>query len=138
MPQFDPNFVAILVAGVAYFVLGWIWYMPLFGEAWMKAQGMTKADMEKGKKDSNMPLMMAVNFVLTLVTAGVLSYVIMAFGVTTLKTGACAGALMWLGFNMTVLATTHMYGGKSKQLFMIDASYQLVGYVLMGVILVAM
>ena len=43
------NYVAILVAGAAYFVLGALWYSPVvFGNAWMGAVGKSKEELQKG------------------------------------------------------------------------------------------
>lgn len=40
MDYFNP--LAILVAGVSALVVGFVWYNPkVFGNAWMKAAGMT-------------------------------------------------------------------------------------------------
>jgi hypothetical protein len=30
------NYLAIIIAVVAHFVLGFLWYTPLFGKAWAK------------------------------------------------------------------------------------------------------
>ena len=38
----DLNWLAVLVAALAYFAIGALWYAPpLFGKAWMAAGGMT-------------------------------------------------------------------------------------------------
>ena len=37
--QLPINMVAILVAVVANFILGFLWYTPLFGKAWAKEMG---------------------------------------------------------------------------------------------------
>src|SRR6187399_2797097 len=34
------NYVAVLVATVANFIVGFLWYTPLFGKAWAKEIGM--------------------------------------------------------------------------------------------------
>jgi len=42
------NFVAVVVAAVAYFVLGWVWYSPeVFGKAWMKELKISAKDIKK-------------------------------------------------------------------------------------------
>ena len=33
-PQFHLNWLAVLVAVVASFFFGWLWYGPLFGKKW--------------------------------------------------------------------------------------------------------
>ncbi|MEP6646905.1 MAG: DUF1761 domain-containing protein [Saprospiraceae bacterium] len=39
MPTIQINYLAIAVAVVANFILGFIWYTPLFGKAWGKEMG---------------------------------------------------------------------------------------------------
>ena len=40
--QNDLNWLAVIVAALAYFVIGALWYAPpVFGKAWMAAGGMT-------------------------------------------------------------------------------------------------
>src|ERR1044071_3421842 len=39
MPNIEINWVAILVAVVANFILGCLWYTPLFGKVWAKEMG---------------------------------------------------------------------------------------------------
>jgi hypothetical protein len=39
MPTFEINYVAILIAVVANFILGFIWYTPLFGKVWGREMG---------------------------------------------------------------------------------------------------
>jgi hypothetical protein len=43
------NYLAVLVATIASFVLGFIWYNPkVFGKSRMKGAGLTKKDVKKG------------------------------------------------------------------------------------------
>jgi uncharacterized membrane protein YjfL (UPF0719 family) len=38
------NYIAVLVAAIVVFVLGWLWYSPLlFYKPWMRARGMDPA-----------------------------------------------------------------------------------------------
>jgi hypothetical protein len=39
MPNIDINFIAIGIAVVANFFIGFVWYGPLFGKAWNRALG---------------------------------------------------------------------------------------------------
>jgi hypothetical protein len=45
--DFSVNVWAVLVATVAYFALGALWYMAL-STPWMAAVGFTRADVERG------------------------------------------------------------------------------------------
>lgn len=39
MPEINISMTAIVVAVVAHFIFGFIWYTPLFGKAWGKEMG---------------------------------------------------------------------------------------------------
>jgi hypothetical protein len=58
----QPNFLVIAAAALIPMVLGFIWYNPsVFGKAWMQASGLT----EEQAKGVNMPLVLALSFVLS-------------------------------------------------------------------------
>ena len=60
------NWIAVIVAALIPMVIGFIWYNPkLFGNAWMKAAGMTEEKMKGG----NMPVIFGVSFILSLLLA---------------------------------------------------------------------
>ncbi|MBC2843889.1 DUF1761 domain-containing protein [Winogradskyella flava] len=66
------NLLAIVVAAVAALVIGAIWYSPkVFGNAWMKASGMTEEKMKSGN--------MALIFGLVLLFAALLNILLMQF-----------------------------------------------------------
>ncbi len=56
------NWIAILVAAFVPTIIGFIWYNPkVFGNAWMKAAGLT----EEQLKGANMPMIFGISFVLS-------------------------------------------------------------------------
>ncbi|HSR41197.1 MAG TPA: DUF1761 domain-containing protein, partial [Longimicrobiales bacterium] len=63
------NWLAVVVAAVSTFILGGLWYGPLFGKTWMAASGMT----EEKAKQGNMAMIFGVSFLLQLVAAAVLA-----------------------------------------------------------------
>ena len=44
------NHWAAIVAAISTFVIGGLWYRPLFGKKWMEANGFTEDDMKKGNQ----------------------------------------------------------------------------------------
>ncbi|NJK71361.1 DUF1761 domain-containing protein [Candidatus Gracilibacteria bacterium] len=44
----DVNLVAVLVTTVLSFVVGYLWYGPIFGKAWMENKGLTEKDITDG------------------------------------------------------------------------------------------
>ena len=70
MESMGINYWAVLVAGVAYMVLGAIWYTPaLFGNAWLKAIGKTKVSAWLNTRAMFMPLRTAPTLTLPVARA---------------------------------------------------------------------
>lgn len=96
------NYLAIVVAAIVVFVLGWLWYSPfLFYKPWMRARGMDPA---AAMANAKMP---AGKLVIELVRCFVLAYVIAHFvallGVSSWLGAAHFGLLLWIGFPVTLL-----------------------------------
>ena len=83
----DLNWWAVIAATIVGFLLGGIWYGPLFGNAWLAALGKTAADIEP----SATPFV--VSFVTSLVTAVVLAGLIASLGLVGWFHGAVLGLL---------------------------------------------
>ena len=56
------NWLSVIVAAVSSFLVGGIWYGPLFGQAWMRALGLSEEEL--GKR--NMPMVFGVALLLAL------------------------------------------------------------------------
>lgn len=133
------NYLAVLVAGIVIFVLGGLWYSPaLFAKRWIALQGRTEEEMKAQAAAANMPVMYLSAFICGLVTAWVMA-LILAHIASSMNLNAGYGALIgfmsWLGFAATSSYATALFSGKPKQLWLIDSSYNLVSFVLAGVIL---
>lgn len=127
------NYVAVLLAGVASMVIGFIWYGPLFGKMWMKLSGITKEKIEEGKK--NMPVTYGTMFVGSLIMAYVLAHFTYFAGATTVAQGMQAGFWAWLGFVATVGLSSILFEGKPMNLYFINVGYQLANLLVMGAII---
>ena len=69
--------------------------------------------------------------------AFVLSILVSYAGASTVLQGAFLGFLVWIGFLATLGLTAHMFSEKRLSTYFIDAGYQLVYAVVMGVMLAA-
>lgn len=132
------NALAVLVAAASAMVLGFLWYGPLFGKAWIKMMGFSKEDMEKAQK-KGMGKTYALSLLCALVTAYVFSHAI-TFGNAYLNTsgmtaGLTAAFWWWLGFQVPLLMDSQLWEGKSWKLFGLNAGYRLVSLGVMGAIL---
>src|SRR3989344_5607263 len=111
------NYLAVLTAAVSGMVIGVLWYGPVFGKIWTKLSGFTKEDIEKAKA-KGMTKSYLLGFVVQIVTACVLSVIVVAFEATTITQGAMIGFWVWLGFLATSLLNTVIWEGKSVKLYL--------------------
>lgn len=123
------NWWAIIVSTVLAFVLGGLWYGPLFGQAWMQAIGKTEADIQPT------PAPFVISFFTALLTAVVLAWLIGALGVTTWLGGATIGLVTGIGFIATAMASDTAFCGWGMKLFIIQAGYRVLYSILMGAVL---
>ena len=124
------NWLSVVVATIATFAIGSIWYSPvLFSKAW---QAELKIDMKNVKKPS-IPLIFGTTFVLQFIAALVLDLFIGPFG--TWKSGLHVGLLVSIGWIATTFGINYLYSQKSFRLFLIDAGCYVVYFIIMGIIL---
>jgi hypothetical protein len=103
------NYLAIIIAAIAQFIIGAIWYMPLFGNLWGKIHGMEKVSKEERQKMmKSMWPFLALQFLVTLVTTFVL-----AIFITYQPTwnAYAMAAFFWIGFVVPTQVSGVIFGG---------------------------
>jgi putative Mn2+ efflux pump MntP len=131
------NWLAIIVAAIAYYALGALWFSVLFGKQWMALNGIPEPTPEKKEemKKLMMPMLLK-SLVMSLVLAFAIGLISMTIGVHRPITGVKLGlALSTIGIIPLIMAD--MYLMKPTKLWFIDAGYHVVGIVLMSGILAA-
>lgn len=127
MPQIP--WVAVLVATVAAFALGAVWYGPLFGKVWMKAVGVTPERMA----GFNPAVAYGTTFAWALLTAIVLGAELgQGAGATW---GTSCGAMIGAFFVLPSLATNYLFEGKPFLVTAINGGYHVVRFALMGLVI---
>lgn len=126
----EVNFLAIILAAVASFIVGGVWYSPMaFAKQWMQETGLT----EEKCKQSDMKIVMGGAFALNFLAALVLALFLgpnpelmkaVGFGFAT---GAC-----WVG---TAFGVNYLFEQRSLRLFLINAGYVTVQFTVMGLVL---
>ncbi|HYD93269.1 MAG TPA: DUF1761 domain-containing protein [Candidatus Paceibacterota bacterium] len=131
------NIAAVIAAAAASFVIGMLWYGPLFGKVWMKMMGFTAESM-KAMKLSPVTAMV-IGAITTLLTAYVLAHGIVFGNIATGMFGVGGGLTgafwYWLGFAVPLSAGAFLWEGKSFKLWAFNAAYYLVSFLVMGAIL---
>lgn len=128
------NPLAIVVAALASFAFGGLWYGAL-SRAWLDALGKSEAEIRTGARP--MPLLFVITIAAQLVMAFVLAGVVghLGAGQVTLRHGLISGAMVWLGFVATTLAVNHGYQGARWSLTAIDGLHWLGVLLIQGAII---
>ncbi len=131
------HFLAIVVAAVAAWIFGAIYYGTL-GRKWIEAQGKT-IDQCKAENSGRSTLAKTAPFVLSfiaeLVMAAALSGIMFHIGIYTVRAGAFSGAMCWLGFVLTTIVVNNAYTFRKISLTAIDCGHWLGVLVIIGAIL---
>lgn len=125
------NYPAVIVAAIAYWLLGALWFGLLFSKQWTALEDAAGSHY----KSVNPACSYIVSFLLGLLMAFVLAHVCAWRAVNTAALGGAMGILLWIGFVGPASLTTYMYEGRSLHLFAINECYPLFGLLLMGLIL---
>jgi hypothetical protein len=129
------NYLAILIAALAGFGWGAIYYMTL-SKQWLAAVGLTEEQL--GQKRSPVPFI--ISFVALVVMAWVLAGTLghLGPGQVTLKNGIVSALFLWLGFVVTTVFVNNAYPGRKYSLSVIDSIHWLGVLVIQGAIIGAM
>ncbi|MGP1353048.1 MAG: DUF1761 domain-containing protein [Parasphingopyxis sp.] len=130
MEFYAENWLAIIAAAAAGFVVGGIWYGPVMGKKWMGAVGLTEEDVQSG----NMGLIYGTTFVLSLVASTTLAHLLTYFPDAGLSTVLLIAVGVAAGFIVPAIGTNYLFSQKSRTLFLIDATYWLLFYAAMGLV----
>ena len=126
------NWLAVLVAGAAYFMLGALWYSVLFGKAWIKLSGVNVND-PNAKKGAG--AIMFASFILMLVASIGLALLISKIGTYTWMTGAKTGLVAGVCFSVTGISISYLYEKRPMGLHLINGAYNTIGCIIAGIII---
>src|SRR4051812_41216615 len=118
------NYTAILIAVVANFILGFIWYTPLFGKAWAKEMGFdTSVKPASGELAKGMIFMVIGNFLFAYVFAHNIAAWNFVPGIkemSPISNVMTSTVFTWLGFYLPIDIGVVTWEKKSWKLFAIN------------------
>jgi hypothetical protein len=128
------NWLAVIVAGVAGWLVGAVWYSVL-SKQWLAAQGKTTETAKQEAAGQSLPVLLVIVFVANLIMAVMLYGIMIHVGPFTIRSGMISGALIWFGFVITAIATNYAFQGRKPMLTVIDGGYWLAVLLVIGAIL---
>jgi hypothetical protein len=131
------NWLAIFCASLAYFFLGFVWYSLLFGKIWAAEQLRHCGGEGGAPAKREFAGMLIAQFVCNLVAAAAIACLLGRMGIGDLTTALKLGAGLAAGFSITTLTIVHVWEKKSTKVWLIDASYHLMGCMAAAAILVS-
>lgn len=122
------NWLAVIVAAVSAFVLGGIWYGPLFKTAWCREAGI---DMDA--KPAHPARVFGTAFVAALVAAA--AFACWLGPAPELEYAVRHGVLAGVGIAAMSFGINYAFAGRSLKLWLIDGGYHTMQFALYGMIL---
>ncbi|MBL8996525.1 MAG: DUF1761 family protein [Gemmatimonadales bacterium] len=123
----EVSLIATVVGALAGFMLGGIWYGPLFAKAWMAENGFTMEDVQK---DFNPAKTYGLMFVMSLIAAYVFGMFLGPNPGVGFATGAgFAAGFFWVAFS---IGTNYLFERSSMRLWLINGGYHTVRFTLIG------
>lgn len=128
----DLNWLAVLVAALAYFAIGAVWYAPpLFGKTWAAAGGLATPD--PGTRPS--PAIYVTPLVGSVLASVALGMLAEATGSDTLQRGIVLGLVCGIGFAVSITFVTAQFESEKPEPMVWGAITA--GYHALGILVVA-
>lgn len=125
----EVSWLAVAVAGVSAFVLGGLWYGPLFGKAWMRHSGMTEDRIKTGSPAK----IYGGALVLSLLAAFVFAMFLGPKPGVEFATGAgFAAGLAWVAASFGI---NYLFEHKPLGLWLVNGGYHTFQFTLYGLVL---
>jgi hypothetical protein len=132
------NYLAVGLAALSAFFLGFLWYTVIFAKPWQALIGMGKAG--KGAKSASQTPDLGRLLIGSLILEIIMAYSLAMFiGIeATWQFGLFAGFMTGLTFVGLAFGVNYMFEGKPFKLWAINAAYNTVVFSVMGLIIGAM
>jgi len=130
----NQNFMALIVAVIAYWAIGAVWFSALFGKPWMAELQKAGTTIEKPGSKEFAGIMIGT-FIYCILIVFALSYIIFITGCNHFASAFKMGALIGVCISWATLGITYTWVKRSMKLLAIDAGYHAVGVVVASLIL---
>ncbi|MDW4498104.1 DUF1761 domain-containing protein [Sulfitobacter sp. D35] len=125
--------LSVLIAGISGFIFGAIWY-TVFATRWMAVSGVA-LDAEGKPINRSNPVPYITSLVGCILVAGMMRHTFVLSGIDTPGEGFVAGLGIGLFLVTPWIATFYAFGGKPRDLVLIDGGYATFGSTVIATVL---
>jgi hypothetical protein len=118
------NFLAVVVAAVATFMIGGAWY-TFFAKAWQAAQGYSEDRVKEIQAQTSLVKVFGTMMVCYFILSLILAILVQVTAIDSWSAGATLGLLVW-GLVSSVALTSHVSRDVGHTGYLIDTSYQFI------------
>ena len=123
------NWLAIIVAAIAFFGLAAVWYQPrVMGRKWMEAAGVEPPDAAPS------PMLFAGVLAAYFIMAVVLAMIARGLGASSFGDGLALGLATGIAFVAAQAWVNVSFEGRSKDLVLVNGGIGVIGHVVMAII----
>lgn len=130
------NTWALVLAAVASFVFGGLWYGAL-SKQWMAAARLTEEKIKGDGGPSALPFVITffAQLFMAWMLAGLILHLARSGVPASVRNGMITAAFIWAGFVMTTLVVNHQFQMQSRNLTLIDGGHWLGVLLIQGAVL---
>ena len=126
------NLWAVIVSGLASTAFGFLWFMVLFREPFIKGSARTKEQLDAGPSGTMASVMQLAGSIIMIY---VLAWLMAQTGYTSIGQGLKLATLVWIGFVACVTGPNFAFQAYPFNFFLIITGYTLVCLLMSGAIL---
>ena len=123
------NYLAVVIATIVYYIIGFMWYTLLFSDLWTKETGISMKSQGKPKVWT-----LIGQFLSTLLYAFGIAIILRSFGSYGIIPGIYISVLVTVFFVIPINSGNLFFTGK-KKLFLLDVCERALGSLVIGIIL---
>ena len=126
----DLNWIAVLVAAIAWFAFSAVWYsIPPLSKAWMQAARVTPGE------GPPLAMILIPTFIGYFVTTVVIGLLVNGMDADSWQDGLALGASLGIGFGLVGAFVNQLYEQKGRMYWLINGVNAIVAYSIVAVIL---
>jgi len=130
----DVNFMAVIAAGVAYWLVGAVWFSMIFGKTWsieLENHGIKL----QSPGQSGMASKFIVTFLLNLIISFGVAFFVHYVDTTTVVQAIKLGLIIGLCFAAAVMYNSYIWESRPLKLVLIDIGYPIIGITVASIVL---